>query len=266
MLKLNQKNSNASTMNRAVERKASALLRQAELFMEVQGYQPERVQCTSETIDITASTPNAEETLVMHIVAESNLKSKGVGVEHVADAKLILAEPEVDRVIVFGKSFTQAARKTLQGEGISFFSTDQRFISTLNPWELYTRILDCVNELCQHQCGQIPRTEADCAGYTGDPTPCAACGGEGRVKGSRCLKCAGTGRRATQYICDVRLLSDNADFHVTHGWRTLLQHGLLALLPMLRASRQAADPGLTSSSPPESSSQASELPPRGSPS
>ncbi len=251
MLDLNQNNSTVSTINHEVERKAGALLRQAELFMEVQGYQPERVQCTGETIDITASTPNAEETLVMHIVADSKLKSKGVGVEHVADAKQILAESEVDRVIVFGKHFTQAARKTLQEDGITFFSTDQRFISTMNPQELYTRILDCVDELCQRQCGHIPQAESDCTGYSGVPTLCAACGGKGRTKGARCLKCAGTGRRATQYTCDVRLLSDNADFHVTHGWRTLLQHDLLALLPLLHTPPQEADLRLTSPSPPD---------------
>jgi len=256
MVALDQNRSNTSTTDREAEEKAGALLRQAELFMEVRGYQQKEVQFDGETMDITASTPDADETVVMHIVTESKLKSKGVGVEQVANAKQILKEPEVDRVIVFGKNFTQAARSNLRDDGIAFFSTSQRFISTLNPRELYARILNCVDELCQSRCGHVPQSEAECDGYSGDPTPCPVCGGEGRTNGSRCLKCAGTGLRATQYACDVRLLSDNADFHVAHGWKILLQHDLLAILTMLRALNQEANPRHSSSVPPGSSDRA----------
>jgi hypothetical protein len=252
MVALDWNRSDLSTMNREVEEKAGALLRQAELFLEVQGYHRKEVQSDGETIDITASTPDADETVVMRIVAKSKLKSNGVGVEQVADAKQILEAPEVDRVIVFGKSFTQAARNNLQDDGIAFFSTDQRFMSTLNPSELYTSILTCVDELCQSRCGHVPQAEAECTGYSGNPMPCPICGGEGRTNGSRCPRCGGTGLQATQYTCDIRLLSDNADFHAAHGWNRLLQHDLLALLAILRASNHEANTRPLTSLPPKS--------------
>jgi hypothetical protein len=248
--------SDTSTTNHEVEGKAGELLRQAELLMEVQGYHQEGVRVDDETIDITASKPDSEETVLMRIVTESTLKSNGVGVEQVEEAKQILEEPEVDRVVMFGKSFTQAARNTLRDDGIAFFSTDQRFISTLAPPELYATILECFDELCQIKCGHVPQSEAECAGYSAESNPCTLCGGRGRTNEDGCPRCAGTGLRATHYSCRIRLLSDNADFHVRQGWKPLLQHDLVSLLKMLRSSKRESNKDLPLSSSHGSSVQA----------
>lgn len=217
------------------------LLKKAELLMELRGYQGESLHQGEEAIDIKASNTDSDETVLMHIVTKSKLKSDGVGVDKAREAERILGERDVDKIIVFGKRFTSSARKELKEEGIEFFSRRQKIVSSLYPQELYSRILDYVDELCQIKCGRVPESEAECEGFSKGPVKCSYCGGSGITKNShreyRCPICGGKGSRKGHYSCRVRLISDNADFHFEHLWVKLLQNDLLSLLKILRKSK-----------------------------
>jgi len=216
--------------------RSGELLNKAKIMMELRGYQKESLHQGEEVIDITASKPDSDKTVLMRIVTKSKLRSDGVGVEKAREAEQILEEPNIDKAIIFAKRFTTAARRELREDGIEFFSQKQRIVSTLNQQALYSRILDCADELCQIRCGHIPQSEAECKGYSDGPIQCAFCGGSGRKQGHRCPVCYGTGLRQTHYSCMVRLISDNADFHFERGWKNLLQNDLYAILELLLAA------------------------------
>ena len=209
--------------------------------MELRGYHQESLHKSEEAIDIKASDPDSDETVLMHIVTKSNLKSGGIGVKKVEATEQILEEPGIDKVIVFGERFTNAARMKLREDSIEFFSKNHRIVSTLNHQELYSRLLDCINELCEMKCGYIPKSEAECEGYSETPITCSFCGGIGKLPKSpryyreqSCPICGGVGLKENHYSCKVRLISDNTDFHFERDWIRLLQTDLSSLLQILR--------------------------------
>jgi hypothetical protein len=211
----------------------TVLMKKAELLMELRDYSVEKLRRSKAKIDIKASKPNSDEMVLMRIIAKSNLAENAIGVDEIRRMKTALKEQDFDKVILFGNRFTSAAQKEMKDDDIEFFSTKMRVFSTLDKQELYSSVIECVNELCQIKCGHVPQSEVECKGHSEAPIQCSLCGGNGRTKDFRCTMCAGTGLRAAQYSCDVRLLSDNADFHAKHGWRTLLQKDLSSILKIL---------------------------------
>ncbi len=71
---------------------------------------------------------------------------------------------------------------------------------------IYSAIDGCVRSLCRAKCDQVPTKESDCKGYVDD-----------------------------HYTCDVRLISDNASFHLEHGWTSFLERDLVKLLAIEKA-------------------------------
>jgi hypothetical protein len=220
------------------------LLRKAKFLTKLRGYQEESLHRSEETIDVKVSKPYSDETVLIHIVAKSKLKSGSVGVEKVEEAEQILEESDIDRIILFGKRFTSAARRRLREDDIEYFSRRHRILSTLNQQELYSRVLDFVDELCQIKCEHVPQSEDECEGYSKESTVCSFCGGSGKLskqptsyREGTCPVCSGLGSKENHYSCKVRLISDNADFHLKHDWTKLLQNDLLSLLKILRAKK-----------------------------
>jgi hypothetical protein len=243
--------------------KQGELLNKAKLMMELRGYQKESLHQGDEVIDIKAAKPDSDETVLMRIVTKSKLKSDGVGVEKVKETEQILEKPDIDEIIVFGKNFSVAARRNLREDGIEFFSGKQRIVSTLNQQDLYASIFRCVDEFCQIKCGHVPQSEAECKGYSAKAVTCSFCGESGQLRKTpssgrqqRCPVCGGAGSRENQYSCEVRLISDNADFHVEHGWKNLLQKDLSALLKILRSLKRESNKDLPISLSHESSVKA----------
>ena len=215
---------------------ATILMKKAELLMELRDYNVEKLQRSKAKIDITASKPSSEETVLMRIIPQSKFTKDAIGVDHVRRMKTSIEKKDFDKVIVFGNRFTNAAQKELRDEDIEFFSTELKIVSTLDKQELYAKVIDGADELCQILCGHIPQSEAECKGYSDAPIQCAFCAGNGRKQGRRCPMCYGTGLREIHYSCRVRLISDNADFHFERGWMRLLQNDLYSILELLLAA------------------------------
>jgi hypothetical protein len=215
----------------------AGLLKEAKLLTKVRNYHIDKLVENEATVDITASKPDSDETILMRIVTKSKLVSNVVGVEKVRETNQILEERDVDKIIIFGSTFTSAARKELRKEDIEFFSKEEKILSTLTPQELYSTILDYVTKLCQIKCGRVPESESECEGFSKGPVKCSYCGGNGKLGGSyrkyKCPICGGIGSKENHYSCRVRLISDNADFHYKNSWITLLQNDLRSLLEIL---------------------------------
>jgi hypothetical protein len=206
------------------------LLEKAELLMEIEGYEQESIKKNENTIDIKASKPDSDRTVLMHIVTSDN-----IGVNQARETIQMLEEEEVDKLIVFANKFTKKGKEKLNEENIGFFSEEISVLSAIPLRKLYPTVVDYVNQLCKLKCGLIPKSASDCKGYSGVPIECSSCGGKGKRNGQNrlCNTCGGTGFRNQHYSCKVRLISDNADYHQRKGWINLLQNDISDLIKMM---------------------------------
>ena len=230
----------------------SDLLKAAETLIEFRGYRIEHVSQSPSIIDIRASQPGSSETVMMHIVTQTDLKNNGVGVDALQETEHIHEIQDVDKTIVFGNQFTASAQKELHDEGIEFFSPTQNILSTLNHRELYNNIVKNVDALCSIKCGSTPQSSTDCLGYSKKVTACPQCNGRGKLDSSSstkylsyCTVCGGSGEKEGKYRCSIRLISDNADFHYRKGWHTLLNNDLLELVDLAHSKQQLASETLS---------------------
>ena len=183
----------------------TSLFKKAELLKELRNYEVEDVHNCENSIDITASQPNSEDTVLMRILPDSKTGLNRIGVKEVQRIKEELEEEDHEKVIIFANRITTSAKKELREEDIEFFTKKKKMLSTLQPQQVYPTLLESIDKLCQIKCGHIPQSEEDCKGYT----------------------------KEGHYTCKVRLISDNADFHSKRGWRSLLSKDLDTLLKML---------------------------------
>jgi len=215
-----------------------SLLQSAQLLMLLRNYDQEEMNKEENKIDIIASNPESDESVLLRVVTPSKSGSNTVGIEQVKKSEAVLEREEIDKVIMFGNDFTYSAKKELIEGGIEFFSEEKRILSGLNLKDTYFKIINYVSELCRIQCGHPPKSEADCIGYSKEELPCPFCNGGGYIgqhdRRYKCVHCGGTGSARTHYSCNVRLISDNATFHFKRGWISLLQDDLLSLLEVLQ--------------------------------
>lgn len=215
-----------------------SLLQNAQLLMLLRNYDQEEMNREGKKTDIIASNPKSEESVLIRVITPSKSSYNIVGIDQVRKMEITLEKLELDKAIMFGNGFTYAAREELVEEGIEFFSDEKNILFGLSLNEMYLKILNYVNEFCQVKCGHPPKSEADCMGYSQKIQPCSYCDGKGVLKSSnietRCSICGGTGTARTHYSCKVRLISDNAGFHLKRGWISLLRDDLRSLLEILQ--------------------------------
>ncbi len=215
------------------------LLEKAKLLMAIEGYEQESVKKSENAIDIKVSKPNSDETVLMHIVINSELGSNTISVDKARTIKQLVDKEDVDKLIIFSQGFTKAAERALNAENIEFFSDDKKILSIIPPIKLYSTVTDYINQLCQTKCGSVPKSASECKGYSEDSTTCTSCGGSGKIDGQTipCKTCKGVVFKDNNYPCKVRLISDNVDYHQEKGWLTLLQNDLLSLIKIMRIEK-----------------------------
>jgi len=207
------------------------LFENAKFLMEIEGYEQESVKKSENAITIKASESDSDKIILIYIVTSNTMD-----VDQANAALQILEKENVDKLIVFANQFTAASKAKLNKRGIECF-TEELNISTVIPLrQLYSTVIDYVNQLCTLKCGAIPKSESECKGYSAIPIECSSCGGSGRKEGQYrlCNICSGTGFKNQHYSCKVRLISDNADYHQGNRWINLLQNDLLDLIKMTR--------------------------------
>lgn len=210
-----------------------SLAETAEVLVRGRGYQIKNVEKNDNCVDIISTLPKSKDEILIRIVTEPNLDSGTIGKQLVKEMKEHLEEEDYTKVILIGKSFTAGAKSDLKQEDIEFIKKEENAVSLIKTSELYSRIQTAVDDLCKTRCGKIPKSEKQCKGYNPNLKKCPACNGTGIVKKkgreSKCPECKGKAVGPV-YACDIRLLSDNADFHTEKGWTTLLHDDLKQLL------------------------------------
>jgi hypothetical protein len=223
----------------------ASLLEKAEMLMELRDYQTKEFSGDEKQFDVIAVSPELNDLVLLRIVAESNLKSNIIGVDKVRELEENLETQNVAKAIIFGRRFTRAAREKLKQKNIEFISLKRNIAPFINVEELYLKIRGLVDALCEIKCEHIPQSEEECHGFSKESIQCSFCNGSGNVEKSswnqQCPICGGTGMTQHRYSCDVRLLSDNVDFHLERGWINLLQNDLLSLLKLMRIAKQESN-------------------------
>ena len=160
--------------------------------MAMRNYSCEGREKCDEGIDIIALDSASKEKVLLRIV-ETKSKSGFVGIDTVRKMLEAIKRKNYDKVFIFGKRFTDAAKQELVRNDIQRIS--EGYMPKFKPERLYLRINQYVNDLCKVKCGKIPEKEADCKGD-----------------------------------CRIRVISDNASFHFEQGWINLMKKDLKQLL------------------------------------
>ena len=175
------------------------LVKKAEVISAVRDYEKRRTRRKEGRVDFTVSPSKSDDKILIRVITEGKAKSGYVGVDTVREMGDILEKRNYDKGILIGKRFTEAAKSEMESENIELVS--ERIGPHFKLERLYSAIDSCVRNLCRVKCGHVPIKEDDCEGY---------------VDG--------------HYSCDVRLISDNASFHLEHSWIGFLERDLAKLL------------------------------------
>jgi hypothetical protein len=183
---------------------AEELVTKAEVISAVRDYESRRIRRKEKRVDFTVSPSGSDDKILIRVITEAKSRSGYVGVDTVREMSEVLKKRKYDKGILIGKRFTKAAESEMEREGIEAVS--ERITPHFKLERLYLVINGCVQNLCRAKCGLVPVKRSDCKGYV-----------DGR------------------YVCDVRLVSDNASFHFERGWIDFLEKDLARLLAIEKA-------------------------------
>ena len=176
-------------------------VKRAELISAMRDYKKKRTRSKERKVDFTVSPSEEEEKILIRAITEPKSKSGYIGVDAVREMSDLLEKKKYDKGILIGKKFTNAAKREMKNAEIEVFS--EAISPNFKVKRLYSTIGNFVEKLCKAKCGKVPLKDSDCKGF---------------VDG--------------HYACDVRLISDNADFHYEKGWVNFLERDLVKLLAL----------------------------------
>ena len=175
------------------------LVEKAEVISAVRDYESRGVRRKEKRVDFTVSPSGSDDKILIRVITEAKSRSGYVGMDTVREMVEVLKKRKYNRGILIGKRFTTAAEREMKRENIEAVS--ERITPHFKLERLYLVVNSCVEKLCRAKCGLVPVKKSDCKGYV-----------DGR------------------YVCDVRLVSDNASFHFERGWVDFLERDLARLL------------------------------------
>ena len=188
-----------------VELKSEWLVNQIELMKTLHGYKLEETNDEIGSIDYVASGDDHGKRL-LRVIIDPWLNAGKVDFKKSTKIVESLEKEDYDEVIIMAGEFTEAAKRILRENNINYTSPNTKPRYSL--FELIEAIQRLTHELCISKCGKVPTTEGDCKGY-----------------------------QDGEYTCQVRRISDDADFHAERGWQWLLMKDFSKIVT-LRARRR----------------------------
>jgi len=186
-------------------RKLNLKLR-AELLMAMEDYRPKRLKHRDTGVDISARERASKNKILLRVITQPQSKSGWVSTAAASAMISTVEDNGYDQGVLIAERFTDGAKRKLREEGIRLLS--KQITPDYKPTKLILIAEHLVDNLCKANCGKPPRKELDCKGY-----------------------------RSGHYSCEVRRLSDNADFHLKRGWMSLLKNDVLELLALSDSER-----------------------------
>jgi hypothetical protein len=181
------------------------VIEKAEVVLAVRDYETRDVRKKEKLVDFTVSPQKSDDKILIRVIVETASKSGYIGVCSVRKMSDLLEKRNYNKGVLVGKRFTEAARSEMKKERIEMIS------DIINPHfksaKLFSKINEYTQKICKAKCGQIPLKDSDCEGH-----------------------------KDGHYSCDVRLISDNADFHFERGWNHFLEKDLMKLLAIKKST------------------------------
>jgi hypothetical protein len=175
------------------------LVEKAEVISAVRSYENVRIRRNDSEVDFVVSPSKSDDKILIRVLTEPKSGSGYVGVDAVREMSEFLEKKNYDKGILIGNQFTEAAKSEMERKNIEAVSKNVK--PHFKVERLYLAINTHIKNLCKMKCGHVPTKESECKGY---------------VDGD--------------YSCDIRLISDNASFHLKHGWTDFLKKDLARLL------------------------------------
>jgi hypothetical protein len=155
-----------------------------------------------ETNSIDYKTVEDNKIKVLRALINENKQSAPAYVDTVKETIEEIEDNPVDQVLLLVKSITSSARNVIkENENVDYLSPQIELHYRIG--ELVYAIQKKTMNLCKKICGKIPKSAKDCKGKVG-----------------------------LKYECDVRRISDDATFHATMKWNTVLMEDFLKLVDL----------------------------------
>ncbi len=173
------------------------IVNQAKLISVIRNYEKEKKVKKEKRVDYSVSSGDNKKILI-RAITETESNTGYIGIDKARKMIDFVKSKEYDKGIIIGNKFTTAAYKDLKDANIEIFSG---LFSPKFPIEkLHSIIVKYVEKLCKEKCGKIPQRVSDCKGIINN-----------------------------KYDCKIRLVSDNADFHMQKNWGQFLTRDLINL-------------------------------------
>ena len=144
-----------------------------------------------------------DERKLLRVIVGPKRYASNASVRAVEDTLKQLKDEEYDKATIVANSFTSASKRLVCEEDV--LDTISLKESSRSTTKVFGANQSLVMFLCKTKCGGLPKTEEDC---------------EGLVDGD--------------YICKVRRISDDSDFHSRMGWLHMLMNDFSKLIELQR--------------------------------
>ena len=200
-----------------VELKSDWMIKEIDLMKIIHGYEREGINEEIGSIDYVSRNDKVENRLLKAIPIPAPNPSK-VNKETATKIVESLKHKNYNEVVILAEDLTESAKSLLREENIDYVTPDKKHHYTF--FELIEAIHKVTQELCKAKCGKMPTKKEDCKGYQ----PKAIQEGH-----------------ASRYTCQVRRMSDNADFHAKNRWQDLVKKDFIELLEIRREMDEQED-------------------------
>lgn len=174
-----------------VEYKSDWLVNQIELLKALYGYEKDRVDKESGSVDYVSQSEGVEK-MLLRVIIDPEINVSRADTDTIRTTKEFLENEKYDEAIVLAEEVTQGAKRLIRDvKNLHYISPDLERPYTVS--DFIFAIQKKTGELCKLRCGKVPKTEKDCKGH-----------------------------QDGEYMCTVRLISDDADFHAARRWLKLL--------------------------------------------
>ncbi|NIO36192.1 hypothetical protein GTO27_00650 [Candidatus Bathyarchaeota archaeon] len=173
----------------------------AELIMAVSDYECEERQEWNRGVDFRAIDSKSDVKTLFRVITEPKTRSGVVGIDGVRRMAKKTEQEEYAKGFLISNRFSKAAKKEIGRKRIKIVS--EGIMPEFSLQKTHLKMRDRIGNLYGITCGHVPEKESDCEGLLDD-----------------------------HYTCRIRLISDNAAFHLELGWISFLQNGFAGLLAM----------------------------------
>jgi hypothetical protein len=168
-----------------------------ELFKHIDGYEILEVDKEIGSVDFLAEQDDKKK--LLRVVVGDKFFASGANVKTIDETIRVVDEEKYDKAFVMANEFTSSSIDRIRNDDrLKMISPNDSYFSTM---EVLIAIQELTKQHCISSCGSLPSKKEDCKGF---------------VDG--------------KYNCEVRRISDDADFHARLNWLHLVRNDFLRLL------------------------------------